>query len=112
MTSPATQLQNHAQRLDDLSIRMHRSSKEIVAQQNYRVHEQLSALNKQNPLHKLHFFIAQSEQIYQRLQRAINHHYQNLHAQIQTTTRALNTVSPLATLSRGYAIVQKMTIRK
>ncbi len=107
LTSPATQLQNHAQRLDDLFIRMHRSSKEIVAQQNYRVHEQLSALNKQNPLHKLHFFIAQSEQIYQRLQRAINHHYQNLHAQIQTTTRALNTVSPLATLSRGYAIVQK-----
>jgi len=30
-----------------------------------------------------------------------------LNAQLQTLARALNAVSPLATLNRGYAIVQK-----
>ena len=45
--------------------------------------------------------------MYQRLQQATNHHYQNFNAQLQTLARALNTASPLATLNRGYAIVQK-----
>ncbi|MFB3100894.1 MAG: exodeoxyribonuclease VII large subunit [Gammaproteobacteria bacterium] len=104
---PATQLQNNAQRLDAISIRMNHSIKSTVTQQNHRLHEQLSTLNKNSPLQRLKFCIEQSEQMYQRLQQATNHHYQNFNAQLQTLARALNTVSPLATLNRGYAIVQK-----
>jgi len=104
---PATQLQNNAQRLDAISIRMNHSIQSTVTQQNHRLHEQLSTLNKNSPLHKLQLYIERSEQIHQRLKQAANHHYQNLHAQIQTVARALNAVSPLATLNRGYAIVQK-----
>jgi len=78
-----------------------------VTQQNHRLHEQLSTLNKNSPLHKLQLYIERSEQIHQRLQQAANHYYKNLNAQIQTVARALNAVSPLATLNRGYAIVQK-----
>ena len=104
---PTTQLQNNAQRLDAISIRMNHSVKSTVTQQNHRLHEQLSTLNKHSPLQRLMFCIEQSEQMYQRLQQATNHHYQNLYAQIQTVARALNAVSPLATLNRGYAIVQK-----
>ena len=104
---PKTQLQNNAQSLDAISIRMNHSVKSTVTQQNHRLHEQLSTLNKHSPLQRLMFCIEQSEQMYQRLQQATNHHYQNLNAQIQTVARALNAVSPLATLNRGYAIVQK-----
>jgi exodeoxyribonuclease VII large subunit len=104
---PATQLQNNAQRLDAISIRMNHSIQSTVTQQKHGLHEQLSTLNKNSPLHKLQFFIERSEQIHQRLQQAANHHYQNLNAQLQTLARALNAVSPLATLNRGYAIVQK-----
>ena len=104
---PATQLQNNAQRLDAISIRMNHSIQSTVTQQNHRLHDQLSTLNKNSPLHKLQFFIERSEHIHQRLQQAANHHYQNLNAQLQTLARALNAVSPLATLNRGYAIVQK-----
>ena len=42
-----------------------------------------------------------------RAYRATNHLQKNLDSQLQTVARALNTVSPLATLNRGYAIVQK-----
>jgi exodeoxyribonuclease VII large subunit len=104
---PARQLQNNAQRLDAISIRMNHSIQSTMTQQNHRLHEQLSTLNKNSPLHKLQLYIERSEQIHQRLKQAANHHYQNLHAQIQTLARALNAVSPLATLNRGYAIVQK-----
>ena len=104
---PATQLQNNAQKLDAISIRMNHSIQSTVTQQNHRLHDQLSTLNKNSPLHKLQFFIERSEHIHQRLQQAANHHYHNLNAQLQTVARALNAVSPLATLNRGYAIVQK-----
>ena len=104
---PATQLQNNAQRLDAISIRMNHSIKATVTQQNHRLHEQLSTLNKYSPLQRLKFCIEQSEHMYHRLQQATNHHYQNFNAQLQTLARALNTVSPLATLNRGYAIVQR-----
>jgi exodeoxyribonuclease VII large subunit len=104
---PATQLQNHAQRLDALSARIDHSIKSTIAIQNHRLHEQQSTLNKHSPVQKLQFYIERSEQMHQRLQQATNHHYQNLNAQIQTVARALNAVSPLATLNRGYSIVQK-----
>ena len=86
---------------------MNHSIKSIVTQQNHRLHEKHSNLNKHNPLQRLKFYMERSEQIHQRLQLATNHLYQNLNAQIQTVARALNAVSPLATLNRGYAIVQK-----
>ena len=104
---PATQLQNNAQRLDALSTRMEHSIKSIVTLQNHRLHEQLSTLNKHSPLQKLQFYIERSGQLHQRLHQAANNLWRNLDSQIQTVARALNTVSPLATLNRGYAIVQK-----
>jgi exodeoxyribonuclease VII large subunit len=104
---PATQLQNNAQRLDAISTRMNHSIQSKVTQQNHRLHERLSILNKNSPLHKLQLYLERSGQIHQRLQQATIHHYQNLNAQIQTVARALNAVSPLATLNRGYAIVEK-----
>jgi len=104
---PATQLQNNAQKLDAVSIRMNHSIKSAVTQQKQRLHEQLSTLNTHSPLQKLLFYIERSEHLYQRLQQSTSHYYQNLSGQIHALARALNAVSPLATLNRGYAIVQK-----
>ncbi len=101
-----TQLQNNAQRLDALFARMNHLIKSTAVEKKNKIHDQLSVLNEHNPLQKIRFYIERSEQIYQRLKQAENHHYQNLNAQLQTVVRALNAVSPLATLNRGYAIVQ------
>ena len=98
---PATQLQNNAQRLDALYTRMDHSIKSIVTLQNHRLHEQLSTLNKHSPLQKLQFYIERSGQLHQRLHQAANNLWRNLDSQIQTVARALNTVSPLATLNRA-----------
>jgi exodeoxyribonuclease VII large subunit len=45
--------------------------------------------------------------LHQRFHQAANTLWRNLDSQLKITVRALNTVSPLATLNRGYAIVQK-----
>ena len=104
---PVTQLQNNAQRLDAVSLRMNHLIQSSVTQQKHRLHDLLSTINKHSPIQRIRFYTERSEQIYQRLQLATNNHIQKQNAQIQTVARALNAVSPLATLNRGYAIVQK-----
>lgn len=103
---PTRQLQNNAQRLDALTVRLGHSIQSSITQQKNNLHEQLITLNQHNPLHKLQFNIARCDQLQQRLQQSINYFWQKCNAQVQAATRALNTVSPLATLNRGYAIVQ------
>jgi len=104
---PAIQLQNNAQRLDGLTVRMSHSIESIFTEQKNRLHEQSITLNKHSPLQKLQIYIERCEQLHQRLHQAANNLWRNLDSQLHTLTRALNTVSPLATLNRGYAIVQK-----
>ncbi len=103
---PTRQLQNNAQQLDALTARMGHSMKSAVTQQKNNLHEQLITLNNHNPLQKLQFSIKRCELIQQRLNQSAHYFWQKCNAQLQAATRALNTVSPLATLSRGYAIVQ------
>lgn len=104
---PVTLLQNNAQRLDAISIRMNHSIQSSVTQQKHRLHNQLATINKHSPIQRINFYIERSENIYQRLLLATNNHFQKQNNQVQTVARALNAVSPLATLNRGYAIVQK-----
>ena len=104
---PAIQLQNNAQRLDGLSVRMSHSIESVFTEQNNRLHEQLIILNKHSPLQKLQIYIERCGQLHQRCHQAANTLWRNLDSKLKITVRALNTVSPLATLNRGYAIVQK-----
>ena len=104
---PVTQLQNNAQILDALYARMGHLIKSIVTQRRNGLHDQLITINKHNPLQRLQFYSERYAQINRRLHQAMNHLQENLDSQLQTAARTLNTVSPLATLNRGYAIVQK-----
>ena len=104
---PATRLQNNTQRLDAMYARMEHLIKSAVAQRRNRLHDQLITINTHSPLQKLQFYFERYEQMTRRLHQATNHLQKNLDSQLQTVARALNTVSPLATLNRGYAIVQK-----
>ena len=86
---------------------MSHSIESVFTEQSHRLHEQLITLNKHSPLQKLQIYIERCEQLHQRLHQATNNLWRNLDSQLHTLARALNTVSPLATLNRGYAIVQK-----
>ncbi|AEF99668.1 exodeoxyribonuclease VII large subunit [Methylomonas methanica] len=106
---PGEKLQRNAQRLDELEIRLKKSTLQTVLQA-----KQLLALNSQ----KLRHFqptdkIVQHRQsvdfYHQRLQRAMRLKLSTLKQQQTGISQTLHAVSPLATLDRGYAIVKQQS---
>lgn len=103
---PGEKLQRNAQRLDELEQRLHKATLLILLQ-----HQQQLALNRQKLLQfqpttlmlqhrqRLHY-------LQNRLQRAIDLKLGTLKQQHLALSQTLHAVSPLATLERGYAIVQ------
>ena len=62
-------------------------------------------LQKFSPLQRMAQYRLQNQNLGQRLQAALHHQLGRQQQQLRHLARALETVSPLATLSRGYAIV-------
>ena len=62
-------------------------------------------LQKFSPLQLLAQYRLQNQNLDRRLQAALHHQLGRQLQQLRHLARALETVSPLATLSRGYAIV-------
>ena len=60
-----------------------------------------------HPLTKLHNDVQRLDSLTMRLQQKIAGYPNNLWARLRTTAHALHTISPLATLERGYAIVSQ-----
>ncbi len=71
--------------------------------------DRLSHLSKRlpYPMRRLHNDVQRLDSLTMQLQRAISDLRQSLRTRLQTATRSLHTISPLATLDRGYAIVHK-----
>lgn len=63
-----------------------------------------SRLQQQNPMHRLKAENTLCQSLHDRLCSATQHLHKNKQLQLENTSRALNAVSPLNTLSRGYAI--------
>jgi len=104
---PSQQLSEKTQRLDELELRMHQSIKQQLIfkkMSHEQITKQLSHLSPNNLLkknqHKLEFLSHRlCQNIGDRLTQKTN--------QFLMTTRTLHTISPLATLDRGYAIVSQ-----
>ncbi len=105
---PVTQLRNNTQKLDAISMHMNYSIQSLVTRQKHGLHHQLTIISQHNPIQRVKFYTKRTEQMYQRLQLAINNHFQKQKSLVKIATRALDAVSPLATLNRGYAIVQRV----
>ena len=105
---PGQQLQQHAQRLDELEQRLLRSMRAKIAHGQSRLNEQRARLHAHNPLGRIRHQRAHCRQLQQRLARAMDTRLQRTRAHFQGLVRALDTVSPLATLGRGYAIARRL----
>ncbi|RJQ49032.1 MAG: exodeoxyribonuclease VII large subunit [Gammaproteobacteria bacterium] len=103
---PGRRLRDQAQRLDGLEQRLHHARRVALRHAHARLAELAARLHTQTPLHRLRQ--AQSQLAYhgQRLRAAAQRLVEQRRAGLQTLTRALDAVSPLATLARGYAIVR------
>ncbi len=109
LLDPGRAIQNYVQRIDELNLRLGRALSGTIQTKHNVVLKYQGTLQKTNPLTRLSIYreknIRYSHAIYtamrNKLKLSANH--------LDKITRTLHTVSPLATLERGYAIVSDIS---
>ncbi len=102
---PGVQLRQRAQRIDELEQRLLRAWIFDIEQRKRLLDIRQSALQGLSPVLKLISAGTRLQQLQTQLQSLVNSKLRQSRNQFDVVARALNTLSPLSTLSRGYAIV-------
>jgi len=106
---PGAQLQIHAQRLDDCQARLMQTPQRILQQQRLRLSELTARLLNNNPNHQTFVLQQRLTSIQQRLPKPIQLSLQQARLRFTDCNKGLATLSPLATLARGYSISKRDT---
>ena len=104
---PGRRLQQQSQRLDDLSLRLSRAWPHRHAQWLAHCSTLRGRLKQQSPQQQLQRLEAITTQLAQRLKYCINIQLSGRREKLAILSRALDSISPLATLQRGYSITLK-----
>jgi exodeoxyribonuclease VII large subunit len=107
VSHPGAKLVQHAQRLDDLEQRMRLALRASVTGRRQTLESLSTRLWRENPRHRLEALCAHAATLRQRLLTAFSETRGALEQRLALASRTLDAVSPLATLGRGYAIVQR-----
>ncbi|MEE9424161.1 MAG: exodeoxyribonuclease VII large subunit [Methylococcales bacterium] len=102
---PTRQINNQSQRIDELDLRLTRSMSALMQKLRAREQTQTALLMQQNPADTIQHHQTQLGQLQQHLNQTVNAKLQDCRNQLATNSQALQAISPLATLSRGYALV-------
>ena len=102
---PGRRLQQQGQRLDELEQRLTRAQRSLLRDRLATLAELRARLRQYSPSHRVARSEAHRYQLMQRLRAAMRLKLERQRTQLESLMRALDTVSPLATLRRGYAIV-------
>ena len=93
------------QRVDDLSTLLAQSVRQVLAGKRATLLELAANLNKHSPVHILQLHKERCQSLDGRIRQAIRIALKDCRDRLARAEHALRTVSPLATLDRGYAIV-------
>jgi exodeoxyribonuclease VII large subunit len=102
---PGTQLREQAQRLDDLEQRLLLAQKNLLLRHHSKLNLLESQLMARSPLPKLQQLQRDVRQWRQRLDAAMHQRLQQSADRLAHLGQMLDSLSPLGTLQRGYAIV-------
>ncbi len=106
---PGQRLQEHNQRLDELEQRLTQAQGSGNRHRRSRLETLQARLVGQSPGQHLQRIRISLDKLHHANQQAILNKLERSQQQLNSVGRALDTVSPLATLGRGYAIVQTDT---
>jgi len=101
---PDRRLQEQAQNLDRLDIRMRRAMRESIGSQKAELTQLRRSLLASSPGQKLQHSQLQLSNSLKRLKQAIQALSAARQSSLGVLSRSLNAVSPLNTLARGYSI--------
>jgi exodeoxyribonuclease VII large subunit len=102
---PGVQLRERAQRLDELEARLKRALERRIEQRRTRLARLATAVAHASPAHRLAAARERWRSIMADLRRALLRRLEQSQQRLKLAERSLNSLSPLATLDRGYAIV-------
>lgn len=105
--APQRRLVNQSQRLDELETRLKFIMQTRLRQQSARVAHGAAQLQRHAPAQHLAHLRAQAAQLTGRLRAALRLQLAEHRGHLSVLARALDAVSPLATLTRGYALVMR-----
>lgn len=101
---PDRRLQDHAQTLDRLELRLRRASQQGLQRNRQRLEQLNKGLLAQSPLLRIERLHQDVRRYRHSLQTAIRQRCQSTQSRLAELSRSLNAVSPLNTLARGYSI--------
>ncbi len=102
---PARVLRERAQRLDELELRLRQSMQTQQRTHTARLEGLRARLHQHSPAQILALLRNRCEAIGQRLAFAVRQNLKGLENRLGLAVRGLDTISPPATLDRGYAIL-------
>ena len=102
---PGAQLREQAQRLDDLEQRLLLAQRNSLAQKQAQLALLASRLHARSPLPMVIQHQSELQRLSQRMESAIKKRLADANQQVSHLAQVLESLSPIATLKRGYAIV-------
>jgi len=106
---PGQYLRQQAQRLDELEQRSRLAIRSHFNNLQSSLNTALARLKQATPGHRISRIELQRQGLAQRLNAAMTSQLQNRQRQLAVACKSLDTISPLATLDRGYAIVTRQS---
>ncbi|TLZ22374.1 MAG: exodeoxyribonuclease VII large subunit [Gammaproteobacteria bacterium] len=107
LAHPGVRLQQQMQRLDDLAQRLAALVHAAVGRDRLRLAQSLERLVRRSPEHLAREHRLRHQGVHSRLLHAMRECVARAAHRLALAQRALNAVSPLATLTRGFAIVTR-----
>jgi len=107
LSHPNTQLQRHAQRLDDYQARLVQIPQIVLQRNKLRLSVLSSQLLNNDPTRSIYSFQKRLELLYHRLPMSLQHTLRQSRIRFTECNKALETLSPIATLARGYSVSKR-----
>ncbi len=108
LTHPGRAIQQRMQRLDDIERRLHRSWRAVRHRHEARLDLVRARLGRYEPRREVALALQRLHGLAHRLDQSVHRALTHGAESLTHATRALNAVSPLNTLGRGYAILSEL----
>ncbi|HSS65938.1 MAG TPA: exodeoxyribonuclease VII large subunit [Gammaproteobacteria bacterium] len=104
---PRRRLLDFIQRVDELNLRLNRSARGVPVSRRAALAALKARLSARHPAAQVHLHRARHVDLRRRLRDFTRRRLSDARARISETTRALNSISPMGTLERGYSILTR-----
>jgi exodeoxyribonuclease VII large subunit len=108
LAHPGLRLAQQEQRLGDLELRLNGAIQGVLHSDRTRISEMYTRLVHESPEHSIREYRMRHDALSGRLGHAIKQRVSRAEHRLNLAIRTLNTVSPLATLGRGFALVKRV----